>query len=191
MTHLLADLDWVDIDFGCSTVLLGQHCSCSTGQRPVEHPKSKSTIPRSARRWVTLYILKLLHIDHDCPDLRRPPRPTPCSRKWAGSRPRGSERCPRRGRPSDKETRLTLEVLWFRDWNRFRNWIFIIFQKLVIPVPIPVQGKIDFCTVLELISVTGMDNQIFILNMIPFPNPAKNGIIKPLVDSESRLTQVN
>ena len=42
MTHLLADLGWVDLDLGCSTVLLGQHRSCSTDQRPVEHPKSKS-----------------------------------------------------------------------------------------------------------------------------------------------------
>ena len=55
MTHLLADLGWVDLDLGCPTVMLGQHRSCSTAQRPVEHPKSKSTQPRSARRWVTLY----------------------------------------------------------------------------------------------------------------------------------------
>ena len=36
-----------------SPCLLG---SCSTAQQHVEHPKSKSTQPRSARRWVTLYI---------------------------------------------------------------------------------------------------------------------------------------
>ena len=46
---------WVDLDLGCSTVFLWQHRSCSTAQWPVEHPKSKSTQPRSARRWVTLY----------------------------------------------------------------------------------------------------------------------------------------
>ena len=54
--HLLAD--WVrltSLDLGCSTVLLGQHRSYNTAQRPVEHTKSKSTQPRSAWRWVTLY----------------------------------------------------------------------------------------------------------------------------------------
>ena len=49
VTHLLADLvwviNWVDLGLGCSTVLLGQHGSCSTAQRPVEHPKSKLTQP--------------------------------------------------------------------------------------------------------------------------------------------------
>ena len=50
-------LVWVDLDLGCSTVLHGQHHSCSTAQRPVEHPKSKSTQPRSARRWVSLYLI--------------------------------------------------------------------------------------------------------------------------------------
>ena len=58
MTHLLADLGWVDLDLGCFTVLIGQHRSCSTAQRPVEHPKSKSTQPRSGRRWVTLYVFQ-------------------------------------------------------------------------------------------------------------------------------------
>ena len=51
-------LGFVDLDLGCSTVLLGQHRSCSTAQRPVEHPKSKSTQPKSARRWVTLYTIQ-------------------------------------------------------------------------------------------------------------------------------------
>ena len=55
VTHLLADLGWFDFDLGCTTVLLGQRRSCSTTQKPVEHPKSKSTQPMSARRWVTLY----------------------------------------------------------------------------------------------------------------------------------------
>ena len=44
-------------------------------------------------------------------------------------------------------TRLTIEVLRFRDWNR--NRIFIIFQELMIPIP----AKIDFLTVLESILV--------------------------------------
>ena len=36
VTHLLSDLGWVDLDFGCSTVhLLGQHRSCSTAQTEV------------------------------------------------------------------------------------------------------------------------------------------------------------
>ena len=57
--HLLANLGWVYLDLGCSTVLLGQHRSCSTAQRPVEQPKSKSTQPRFVSRWVTLqYILR-------------------------------------------------------------------------------------------------------------------------------------
>ena len=61
VTHILADMGWVDFYLGCSAVLLGQHRSCSTAQRPVEHPKLKSTQPRSARRWVTLYcILQLM-----------------------------------------------------------------------------------------------------------------------------------
>ena len=47
-------LGWVDLDLGCSTVLIGQHRSCRTAQRPVEHPTSKSTQPRSASRWYTL-----------------------------------------------------------------------------------------------------------------------------------------
>ena len=45
VTHLLADLDWVDFDLGCSTVLLGLHHSCSTAQRPVEHPKPSQPNP--------------------------------------------------------------------------------------------------------------------------------------------------
>ena len=55
MTHLLADLGLVDFDLGCSTsrwAVLQQRCCPS---KTVEHPKSKSTQPRSARRWVILY----------------------------------------------------------------------------------------------------------------------------------------
>ena len=32
VTHILADMGWVDFDLGCSAVLLGQHCSYSTAQ---------------------------------------------------------------------------------------------------------------------------------------------------------------
>ena len=91
-------LGWVDLDLGCSTVLLGQHQSCSTAQRPVEHPKSKSTQTRSARRWVTLYSSSaVIHPRGDavclpcerprcrwCPWLCRRSACTPCAR-W----PRG------------------------------------------------------------------------------------------------------
>ena len=58
VTHLLTDLGWVDLDLGCSTstdrwAVLQLLCYPS---KTVEHPKSKSTQPRSVRRWVTLYI---------------------------------------------------------------------------------------------------------------------------------------
>ena len=36
---------WVNLDLGCSTVLLGQHRSCSTAQRPVEHPNQSQPNP--------------------------------------------------------------------------------------------------------------------------------------------------
>ena len=59
VTHLLADLGWVDFNLGCSTgcwaVLQLRCCPNKT----VEHPKSKLTQPRSARRWVTLYFTKI------------------------------------------------------------------------------------------------------------------------------------
>ena len=55
VTHLLTDLGWVDLDLGCSTgrwAVLHLWCCPS---KTVEHPKSKSTQPRSARRLVALY----------------------------------------------------------------------------------------------------------------------------------------
>ena len=55
VAHLLTDLGWVDLDLGCSTgrwAVLQLWCCPS---KTVEHPKSKSTQARSARRWVTLY----------------------------------------------------------------------------------------------------------------------------------------
>ena len=45
MTHLLADLGWVDLDLGCSTghwAVLQMRCCPS---KTVEHPKFKSTQP--------------------------------------------------------------------------------------------------------------------------------------------------
>ena len=59
VTHLLANLGWVDFDLRCFTILP----SCSACQFPispgrtrqrVEQPKSKSTQPRFAKRCVTL-----------------------------------------------------------------------------------------------------------------------------------------
>ena len=59
VTHLLANLGWVDLNFDCSTV-----CPILPGLvgiwqkrlgKMVEHPKSMSTEPRFAKRWVTLY----------------------------------------------------------------------------------------------------------------------------------------
>ena len=64
---LLTDLRWVDLDLGCSTgrwAVLQVRCCPS---KVVEHPKSKSTQPRSARRWVTLYVCGYHQGD---PDLR-------------------------------------------------------------------------------------------------------------------------
>ena len=46
VTHLLSDLGWVDLDFGCST--------CLGSTAAAVQPKPKSTQPRSARRWITL-----------------------------------------------------------------------------------------------------------------------------------------
>ena len=48
--HLLADLGLVDFDLGCSTGCW----DILQASKIVEHPKSKSTQPRSPRRWVTL-----------------------------------------------------------------------------------------------------------------------------------------
>ena len=59
--HLLANLGWVDFDFGCSPlcmVLPGLILNwLSSWARWCEHPRSKSTQPRFARRWATLYVV--------------------------------------------------------------------------------------------------------------------------------------
>ena len=55
VTHLLTDLGWVDFDLGCSTARWAVLQLLCCPSKTVEHPKSKSTQPRSARRWVTLY----------------------------------------------------------------------------------------------------------------------------------------
>ena len=58
VTHLLANLGWVDFDFGCSTlclVLPGKLAELAEHLgKMVEHPKSDSTQHRFARRGVTL-----------------------------------------------------------------------------------------------------------------------------------------
>ena len=54
--NVLEDLGWVDLDFGCSTILLGQQIATVAAHQPGELPKSKSTQPRSARTWDALYI---------------------------------------------------------------------------------------------------------------------------------------
>ena len=54
VTHLLANLGWVDFDLGCSPGWLAATVAtyCPSG----ELPKSKSTQPRFASRCVTLYV---------------------------------------------------------------------------------------------------------------------------------------
>ena len=61
VTHLLANLGWVDFDFGMFhhlAQLLSRFCQIPTSpsrvRQIVEQSKSKSTQPRFARRWVTL-----------------------------------------------------------------------------------------------------------------------------------------
>ena len=58
VTHLLANLGWVDLDFGCQTLCLVLPGLMGNWQnwlgKMVEHPKLKSTEPRFARRCVTL-----------------------------------------------------------------------------------------------------------------------------------------
>ena len=92
------------------------------------------------------------------------------------------------GLTENEDGRTRLEVLWFRDWNRFRNRILSIFQNLMIPIPVQILAKIDFCTVLELILGIGIDSKIryFIMAMIPIPE--KIGIITPLDQSSVRFT---
>ena len=67
MTHLLADLGWVDFDLGCSTghwAVLQLRCCPS---KTVEHLKFKSTQPRSTRTWDALYKNLILALN-DLPD---------------------------------------------------------------------------------------------------------------------------
>ena len=58
VTHLLANLGWVDFDLEWSTILLSRFCQIPTSPsriwQTVEQLKSMSTQPRFARRWVTL-----------------------------------------------------------------------------------------------------------------------------------------
>ena len=48
-------LGLVDLDMGCSTILLGQWVATVAAHQPGELPKSKSTQPSFARRWAILY----------------------------------------------------------------------------------------------------------------------------------------
>ena len=56
MTHLVANLGWVDLDLGSSPRLVAATVATYCPSRMVEHPKSKSTQPRFATRCVTLYL---------------------------------------------------------------------------------------------------------------------------------------
>ena len=56
VSHLLADLGWVDLDLGSSPGWLAIAVAIFCPSRMVEHPKSKSTQPRFVRRWDTLYL---------------------------------------------------------------------------------------------------------------------------------------
>ena len=55
VSHLLPDLGWVDLYLGSSqgwlAVTADSYCPC----RLVEHLRSKTTQPRFARKWDTLY----------------------------------------------------------------------------------------------------------------------------------------
>ena len=53
-------LGLVDLDFGCSTILLGQYVATVVARQQGELPKSKSPQPRFARRWATLYFIESL-----------------------------------------------------------------------------------------------------------------------------------
>ena len=55
VTHLLANLGWVDFDLGCSLGWWAATVATYCPSKPGELPKSKSTQPRFASRWVTLY----------------------------------------------------------------------------------------------------------------------------------------
>ena len=54
VTHLLADLGWVDYDFGSSPGWWAATAATYCRSKMVQHPKSKSTQPRSASRCVIL-----------------------------------------------------------------------------------------------------------------------------------------
>ena len=102
MTHLLADLGWVDLDLGCSTVLLGQHRSCSTAQRPVEHPKSKSTQPSprgDGSPCIDYGSQIILCIDVLIHPLRSLPTPPRRSLPWRGRAPTAAAAWARWPRP--------------------------------------------------------------------------------------------
>ena len=57
MGQVVTDLGWVDLDLGCSTILLGQQVATVPAHQLRELPKSKSTKPRSATTCPAMYIL--------------------------------------------------------------------------------------------------------------------------------------
>ena len=52
---MVANLGWVDLDLGSFPGWWAATVATYCPSRMVEHPKSKSTQPRFATRWVTLY----------------------------------------------------------------------------------------------------------------------------------------
>ena len=54
-THLVANLGWVDLDFGSSPGWWAATVATYCPNRMVEHPKSKSSQPRFSTRCDTLY----------------------------------------------------------------------------------------------------------------------------------------
>ena len=57
VTHLVANLGCVDLDLGSSPQVVAANVAAYCQSWMVEQPKSKSTQPRFATRWVTLYMV--------------------------------------------------------------------------------------------------------------------------------------
>ena len=73
VAHLLGNLGWVDFDLGSSPGWWAATVASYCPSRMVEHPKSKSTQPRSETTSVTLYRVSIqiaprccLHQDISC-----------------------------------------------------------------------------------------------------------------------------
>ena len=59
MTKVVADLGWVDLDLVSSPGRWAAAVATYCPSQMVQHPKSKSTKPRSVTTFVTLYITKI------------------------------------------------------------------------------------------------------------------------------------